>query len=78
MTKKRSGRRPSILSRLRRKSPPREHVSGTVITRAEQQRKRSELLSTLDGLIARYDQMIESANRSTREFEARLGIRRKP
>lgn len=68
----------SVLARLRRRPGKRSKaIAGVVITRAERQRQQNRILSGLDDLIMRYDQMIEAARRSNREAESRIRSRRK-
>ena len=78
MAKKTQAHLASVLARLRRRPGKRSKaIAGVVITRAERQRQQNRILSGLDDLVMRYDQMIEAARRSNREAEARLRARRK-
>jgi hypothetical protein len=78
MATKKQANLASVLARLRRRPGKRtKAIAGVVITRAERQRQQNRILSGLDNLVMRYDQMIEAARRSNREAEARLRTRRK-
>jgi hypothetical protein len=77
MAKNTKERVASVLARLRRQGKRSKAIAGVVVTRADRRRQQNRILSGLDDLIMRYDQMIEAARRSNREAEARLRTRRK-